>query len=89
MFCFQFSDVLLYCARSSSSVLQFKIHGEYPLKNLQVHFIISNNLFYIFKFTIRLKMVTHISTYQIHLQFTAPIGQYWSQQCKYFNISLK
>lgn len=28
--------MLLYCARSSSAVLQFKIHGEYQLKHVQV-----------------------------------------------------
>ncbi|UJR33380.1 hypothetical protein I4U23_020828 [Adineta vaga] len=33
---FLFSDVLLYCARGSSPVLQFKLHGELPLKLMNV-----------------------------------------------------
>ncbi|CAF0775519.1 unnamed protein product, partial [Adineta ricciae] len=33
---FLFSDVLLYCARSSSPVLQFKLHGELPLRTMTV-----------------------------------------------------
>ncbi|CAF3554665.1 unnamed protein product [Rotaria sp. Silwood1] len=33
---FLFSDVLLYCARSSSPVLKFKLHGELPLKTMTV-----------------------------------------------------
>ncbi|CAF1099568.1 unnamed protein product [Adineta ricciae] len=33
---FLFSDVLLYCARGSSPVLQFKLHGELPLKLMTV-----------------------------------------------------
>ncbi|CAF4345082.1 unnamed protein product [Rotaria socialis] len=33
---FLFSDVLLYCARSSSPILQFKLHGELPLKLMTV-----------------------------------------------------
>ncbi|CAF4175193.1 unnamed protein product [Rotaria socialis] len=33
---FLFSDVLLYCARSSSPVLKFKLHGELPLKSMTV-----------------------------------------------------
>jgi FERM/RhoGEF/pleckstrin domain protein 2 len=33
---FLFNDILFYCARSSSPILQFKVHGEYQLKNLQV-----------------------------------------------------
>ncbi|CAF1248481.1 unnamed protein product, partial [Didymodactylos carnosus] len=31
-----FSDVLLYCARSSSPVLQFKLHGELHLKSMMI-----------------------------------------------------
>ncbi|CAF1260894.1 unnamed protein product [Adineta steineri] len=33
---FLFSDVLLYCARGSSPILQFKLHGELPLKLMTV-----------------------------------------------------
>ncbi|CAF1041957.1 unnamed protein product [Adineta steineri] len=33
---FLFSDVLLYCARSSSPVLQFKLHGELSLRTMTV-----------------------------------------------------
>ncbi|CAF1647999.1 unnamed protein product, partial [Rotaria sordida] len=31
-----FSDVLFYCARSSSPILQFKLHGELPLRTMIV-----------------------------------------------------
>ena len=33
---FLFNDVLLYCARSSNPVLQFKVHGEYQLRHMQI-----------------------------------------------------
>ncbi len=33
---FLFDDMFLYCARSSTPVLQFKVHGEFQLKKIQV-----------------------------------------------------
>jgi FERM, RhoGEF and pleckstrin domain protein 2 len=33
---FLFNNCLLYCARNSNQVLQFKVHGEYNLKTLQI-----------------------------------------------------
>lgn len=33
---FQFSDVLLYANRTSSSSLQFKVHGQVPLRGIEV-----------------------------------------------------
>jgi len=33
---FLFTDSLMYCAKTSGPLLQFKVHDEYPLKNLHI-----------------------------------------------------
>ena len=35
-FFFQFNDVLLYTNRTTTPILQFKVHGQLPLRNVMV-----------------------------------------------------
>ena len=40
IFCFQFSDMLVYTSRTAMPMLQFKVHGQVPLRGM----IVSGNI---------------------------------------------
>jgi hypothetical protein len=59
-FVLQFSDILVYCNKGSSSQQQFKVHGVIPVQNIQIEEAEYNNSFSIYGACSMLFDVFHI-----------------------------